>query len=401
MTKSRQSLLCVSPFRSSRGYAWDFLGRLYASISDHLATHDIRTLVAYPSIPAPPAALAGSAARPIVLDTSLSNPNAVRALVETVRRENVKVIHLISQPAWSREYLRLRRAGVRRIIVYDHTSGEFTRPRGLKRAAKWLLGRTPGIMADVILAVSDFVARRQVDVGVVPKSKVITVHNGLPIINCAGAAERVRTLFSLPPERRIVICNCRATPEKGVHHLLRAFDCATQALNAGALRPVLVYIGDGPQFAEIQSLRESLASKNDIILTGYRSDAREILEGADLCVVPSVWQDAFPLAVLEAMARGKPVVATRVGGIPEMIEHEVTGILIPAGDELALSAAIVRLLNDPTGAAKLGEAARQRVAQQFSPEKQLRALTAVIEEGFGHPCKEVGSLSPGDSRGQL
>jgi len=263
------------------------------------------------------------------------------------------------------------------------------------------LGRTPGIGADVILAVSEFVARRQVDVGVVPKSKVITVHNGLPIVNCEGAMERVRALFSLRSGRPIVMCNCRATPEKGVHHLLRAFDSAIQVLNTAALRPVLIYIGDGPQFAEIQSLRENLASRNDIILTGYRSDAREILEGADVCVVPSVWQDAFPLAVLEAMARGKPVVATRVGGIPEMIEHEVTGILIPAGDERALSAAIVRLLDDPTGAVKLGDAARQRVAQHFSPEKQIRALTAVIEEGFGHACKDAGSLSARDSHGQL
>jgi glycosyltransferase involved in cell wall biosynthesis len=385
----REALLCAVPFQSTRGYAWDFLGGLYAALANHLAGHDIRTFVAYPSIPAPPPALAGSMARAVELDTSMSTPESVRALLEFVRRENVRVIHLISQPPWSLAYFRLRRAGARRIIVYDHTSGEFTRPRGLKRAAKWLLARMPGIGADALLAVSNFVARRLVDVGVVPKSKVVTVHNGIPIASAEGGSERLRARLSLPAGRPIVMCNCRATPEKGVQHLLRAFDRALQDWEATSPRPLLIYVGGGPQLAELQSLRNSLASKDDIILTGYRSDARELLEGADLCVVPSVWQDAFPLAVLEAMARGKPVIATRVGGIPEMVEDEVTGLLVPPGDEAALAAALTRLLAQPARAAQLGQAAQARVAREFTPEKQFRVLARVVEEGFGHVCDEM------------
>jgi len=101
-----------------------------------------------------------------------------------------------------------------------------------------------------------------------------------------------------------------------------------------------------------------------------------------LCVIPSVWQDAFPLSVLEAMARGKAVIASRVGGIPEMIDHNVHGLLVAPGDEASLSAAMRQLLADRDRAARLGEAARRRVAEQFTPERQVRSLVEIVEAGF-------------------
>jgi glycosyltransferase involved in cell wall biosynthesis len=126
-----------------------------------------------------------------------------------------------------------------------------------------------------------------------------------------------------------------------------------------------------------------------MVLAGYRSDSAIIVSRANVCVVPSVWHDAFPLAVLEAMARARAVIATNVGGIPELIEHDVTGLLVPPGDETALAEAIAALLADPARAARLGEAARERVAERFTPEAQLRRLSALVEEGFGAPCEAV------------
>jgi glycosyltransferase involved in cell wall biosynthesis len=389
MSKSIGSVLLVSHFGSTVGYAWDFIGRLYARVADHMDTHGIPTFVAYPSIPAPPAALAGSAARPVVLDASFNSKDSVRATVDLIRRENIRVVQFISHPAWSLNYLRLRRAGCRRIIVYDHTSGEFTRPVGFKRAAKWMIGRTPGIVADVVLGVSEYVSRRQVEVGLIPPERVKTLWNGLPTVTTQGAYERVRALLGFRGGCPLVVCNCRATPEKGVQHLLRAFNRVHQHGMANNVLPVLVYLGDGPYMNELRSQRETLPAKDDISFGGYRPDAREIIEGADLCVVPSVWQDAFPLAVLEAMARGRPIIATRVGGIPEMVEHNVTGLLVPPADEDALAKAMSDLLKDPAKAARFGEAARQRVAERFTPEQQFARLTALIEDGFGKRCEAL------------
>jgi glycosyltransferase involved in cell wall biosynthesis len=387
MADSSGSLLCVVNYPANTGFAWDFIEGLYGRIADHLATHGIPTFVAYPSIPKPPRTLEGSAARAIALDASLDTAASRRATVDLIRRENVRVVYYTDRGPWRWAYLRLRRAGVKRIIVHDHTSGERTRPRGLKRAAKWVLARTPGIVADTVIAVSDYVARRQLEVALIPPGKVIRIWNGVAVPEARDrSCQRIHAMFGLAPGRPLIACACRAAPEKGVAHLLRAFNRVVQSVPAAEPRPVLLYIGDGPQLAELKALRESLPARDDIILAGYRTDARAILEGADLCVVPSVWQDAFPLAVLEAMAWGKPVIATRVGGIPEMIEDRVHGLLVPPADEPALAEALQALLADPARAARMGEAARRRVAEQFTTEEQIRRQVAIVEEGLGRCC---------------
>jgi len=153
--------------------------------------------------------------------------------------------------------------------------------------------------------------------------------------------------------------------------------------------PLLLYAGDGPQMGELLELRQRLGAREDIRLIGYHPNAVALLADADLCVVPSVWQDAFPNAVLETMALGKAVIATSVGGIPDMIEDGVSGLLVPPGDEAALTAAIVALLSDPARRSALGEAARERVAAHFTLGEQASRLTALIEEGFGAPCGTV------------
>jgi glycosyltransferase involved in cell wall biosynthesis len=179
---------------------------------------------------------------------------------------------------------------------------------------------------------------------------------------------------------------CRAAREKGIAHLLRAFDRLDVCL---PVRPVLVYVGDGPQLPELRAIRESLESKDDVVLTGYRRDVATLLEGAALCVVPSVWHDAFPTSVLEALLRARPVVATRVGGIPEMVVDGVTGLLVEPGDEAGLAAAMRSLLLDPSRAEQLGQAGRQYARERFSPEEQIRQLAYEIELGFGSPCAEA------------
>ena len=160
--------------------------------------------------------------------------------------------------------------------------------------------------------------------------------------------------------------------------MLRAFDRLLAGRSGAGPAPVLVYLGDGPQFAEIKALREDLAARDRIVLTGYRTDAGALLTGATICVMPSLWQDALPLAVMQPMSLGLPVIASRVGGIPEMIVDGTTGILVPPGDEAALAAAIGTLLDDPARAAAFGERARERVRDTFDPDVQMDAVTALL-----------------------
>jgi glycosyltransferase involved in cell wall biosynthesis len=240
--------------------------------------------------------------------------------------------------------------------------------------------------SDCVVAVSDFVAQRQLRIGLVPPNRVVRIYNSVTIPESTQPEQRaaLKRELGIAEDRPLIACACRATPEKGVAHLLKAFDIAARKL-LEKTRPALVYIGEGPFLPKLRHLRETLSSQNDIFLVGYKPDAASLLEGADICVVPSVWQEAFGLAVAEPMARGKAVIASRVGAIPELIENGISGLLVEPGDEQSLSSALVNLLENPDRASALGKGAKLRIASMFTLEKKLASLLPLIEGGFSHP----------------
>lgn len=218
----------------------------------------------------------------------------------------------------------------------------------------------------------------------------------MPIPELDTSDPFARDELGLDPARPLVACACRAHPVKGVHHLLRAFDLLIREGGLDAT-PILVYAGDGPQLDELRELRDRLAARDHILLAGYLPDAVRRLRDATVFVAPSVWQDAFPLSVMEPMAFARPVVTSRVGGVPEMVIHGETGLLVEAGDEAALAAGIRRLLTDPEEARRLGRQARERVRTHFSPARQLTHLSYWTEVGFGDVCEGLQAVARTES----
>lgn len=375
---SHGTLLCSVSFPANTGYAWIFIEGLYASMARRLATDGVRTFVAYPAIPRAPDTLAGSPAQAVELDLSLRSVATTLAAFRFLRRHRVDVLYLTDRPSRSLANWWFRLAGVRYIIVHDHTSGARAVPRGVRRMAKWLLARVPGLAADMVITVSDYVAERQREVNVLPAHKVHRVWNGIPLPPTADH-ESVHAALGIAAGRPLLVCCGRAAADKGIDHLMRAF---AMVVDGRTPRPALVYVGDGPQMPELVALRESLPCRDDIHFVGRRSDVPRFLAAAAVCVVPSVWQDALPLAVIEPMAHSRPVIATRVGGIPEMLRDEQEGLLVPPADAPALARALRMLLDDPARAAEYGARGRVRVATHFSPEVQVDALVAFVRRGL-------------------
>jgi len=158
----------------------------------------------------------------------------------------------------------------------------------------------------------------------------------------------------------------RLSPEKGV-------EVAAEAARMAGVE--LLVAGTGPSE---QALRSRYP---EIRFLGFVDAERiaSLLDGARGAVVPSLWFENAPLSVLEPMARGVPVVASRIGGIPEMIDSGVDGILVEPGDVAALADAMARLGAEPNWALSLGSAARLRVARDNSPEAHVTALLGVYE----------------------
>ena len=376
MTMKRgEALLCVVHFSSNAGFAWNYFEGMYADIADALHVDGIMTYVSYPSMRSPPARLAGRVTEPILLDATLDSWSSIVATVRAVRRLHIRTIYFTDRGWWHWAFPILRVAGVRRIVAHDHTSGERHAARGLKRAAKWIRARIPWMSADLTIAVSEYVARRHREVGVVPAHRIARLWYGIEL---PATDVGPPPLPEMADGRPVVVCVCRAAREKGVDHLLRAFDIVLTAWPGGALRPLLVYVGAGPQLEELRALRDSLSGRNDIIFAGYRDDAQRFIAHATLSVVPSVWQDACPLGVLEPMAHGKPVIASAVGGVPDEIDSPDVGVLVPPGDSQALADAITRLLRDPARRASIGKAAQARIVRHFNRATQIASLVALV-----------------------
>lgn len=383
MSNVPPTLLCIANFPGGTGYAWDFFESLYAAVADELAASGVRTVVAFPKLNDVSGRLQNSTAELVELDRSLESIGSALTLVRFLRRENVRVLYLIDHPAWHPYYALLRLSRVRRIIVYDQSSGSRTRPTGVKRIAKKVRQGIWGTMADRVLTVSDYVARRHRDVGLVPADRIQTVWNSIAIPDVAvGPREELGEMLGLPADRIAFACACRATPQKGVQFLLQAFERVWKKRELANTELVLIYVGDGPYMRNLERLRDSLSSKNDIVFTGYRTDAREIIAQIDVAVVPSVWEEAFGLSALEPMACGKPVIATSVGGIPEIVVHRSTGLLVPPRDVDSLAAALEWMITHRDEAREMGARGRTRAQQRFSPEDQLSRIVTEIRDGF-------------------
>ncbi len=261
-------------------------------------------------------------------------------------------------------------AGVPAVVHHLHTIDTTLRPRHL-RLERWLARAT-----DRILCCSRAVERHAADVIRLPKRLLLTIHNG---IDPAPATGREAALDLLGrPAPPLVGCLGSLAPHKGQGVLLRA--CAL--LPPGLAPGTIVLIGEGPERQSLARIADEQRIGDRVLFLGARSDARTLLPGLDLVVVPSLDREGLGLAALEAMDAACPVVASRVGGLAEVVDDGRTGFLVPPDDPVALATAIRRVLERPDRGRGLGEAGRWRVEAEFRAATMARRVEEVYEEAL-------------------
>ena len=169
---------------------------------------------------------------------------------------------------------------------------------------------------------------------------------------------------------------------KDQHCLLRAALFVLERLP----KAKFVIVGDGEQERSLKDLASELGIVGSVILTGFKDDVGSYLRAFDVFALSSK-MEGLNNSVVEAMMMGKPVVATRVGGIPEIIEHEKTGLLVPPGDHAALAGAILDILENPEKAAALAYAGREAAHERFTAERMVEGTIAVYENLLTDRCK--------------
>lgn len=232
-----------------------------------------------------------------------------------------------------------------------------------KSAAQIAMQRTAYTCAHRIVANSRAAANRLLAEGV-PARKVTIVPNGLDFQHVRTQPQRDRL------RKIVVVANLR--PEKG-HDVL--MDAAVDVLRRFP-DATFELVGGGPELETLMARAEARRMLHAFSFLGHRDDVPQRLAAADIFVLPSR-SEAFPNAVLEAMAAGLPIVASRVGGIRELIDEGRTGELVPAGDPKALAASICRMIDEPMRASLLGAAARADAVARFSFDRMVTAFEFV------------------------
>lgn len=194
----------------------------------------------------------------------------------------------------------------------------------------------------------------------------------LPLSACA-----LRREFGIPGDAPLLGVVARLEAEKGHRYLLEAMP----RILRGAPETWLVIVGEGSLEAELRAQAAALprAASNRIVFTGRREDVAAITGEIDVAVLPSL-REAQGISILEAMARRRPVVASAVGGIPEVLTDGLDGLLVPPGDPVALAEACIRLACSPSLRRRLGEAGRATVEARFSLDAMVRRIEAVYDE---------------------
>lgn len=187
--------------------------------------------------------------------------------------------------------------------------------------------------------------------------------------------EQARREWNIAEEHKVVACLARLHPMKGQDNLLLA---APEVLKRYP-ETLFLIAGEGGELPRLEKLRDHLGLSQSVRFTGQVTDVPSLLAATDILCHPSL-ADGLPNAVVEAMAMGLPVVASSVGGIPEVIEDRVSGLLVPPHDIKAISKALLGLLEEPKTAARLGQRAEKDVRIEFSLENNLRHLVGVLEQ---------------------
>jgi glycosyltransferase involved in cell wall biosynthesis len=283
-----------------------------------------------------------------------ADPRAWARLVRWLRRERIDVLHShkFGSNAWGTVLGTIARVPV--IVAHEHTWSFEGQP--LRRFVdREVIAR----FSDAFVAVSQLDHRRMIEIERIDPEDVLFVPNGIDALP-PGDGERVRTELGIPADDPVVGTIAVMRPQKAVDVLVRAVGVLVREFPG--LRTLVV--GGGFEQPKIEALIAELGLGENVRLLGFRTDVADVLAAVDVAVTSSRFEGS-PLSVMEYMDAGKPVVGTRVGGVPDLIEHGEHGLIVEPDDPEGLAGAVAELLREPERARRMGERGRERRRAEF------------------------------------
>jgi len=284
-------------------------------------------------------------------------------LFELIRTEKIDVVHahLLRANLPSAVLARLARASV--MIAHDH-SWSFEG----RRFRRFLDRRVIAPLTTRFLSVSEHDHTRLLEVVRLPASKVVTLEMGMPDMSSPAGTD-VRAELGVQADAPLVGAMGRLSQPKGFEVLIEAAKLLVEHVPDARV----AIFGDGPERDALRGLIDRYGLQGVVMLGGHRSDVADVLAALDVAVLPS-HNEGRPVALMEYMAAERPIVASRVGGVPELVDDGVEALLVEPGSAGALAAAVRRMLEDRGLALRLAAAAGSRQRSQLSMDVMMRRL---------------------------
>jgi glycosyltransferase involved in cell wall biosynthesis len=374
------TLLLVANYDNRVGYAWNNIYRLFNYLGRAFAARGLEVAVSFPSLQPPLTVLDED----IPWRTFVFNPHRVTyqtaaAARREFRRLGVRFVYFTDQKPQRWLYAAMRTWGVQRIVVHSRISVPDPRPAQptgrVAGIAKRLLARLPMVNADRIYAVSDFVRHRLIVKGGMPAARVRTILNGIEV-------DRWRCPAPPPsPQCPTFFACARAARYKGIPSLIEA--AARLRGVHGIERFRVRFAGDGPDLEAFKKMVAGEQLDHHFEFLGRLEGTRDEVCRADVVVVPSNYGDACPSTVSEGLASGRAVIATRAGGIPELVGDDGNALLVPPGDAAALAEAMATLVTGDERRLELGRRGRRRAEQALRHDLYHRQVFDALVDDLG------------------
>ncbi len=290
------------------------------------------------------------------------NPLNLIRLIWHFRREGYDLLHTHNSRADVYGILAGKMAGVKRLMTSIHGYQRYDAINPLFKIRGWIL-RT---FSDRIITISNALKDLIYENEGIDKEKMDTVYYGLEPLSSEETGKTVREEFRLAPDVPLLVDVGRLIPVKGHDTLIQALKQIVQSFP----KVRLFIVGDGVLKEELEELVRKLGLEDNVILTGYRKDVSRFMKEGDLFVFPTLGE-GFGLVLLEAMAFKKPIVATRVMSIPEIVEDGKSGLLVSPGHPGELAEAVLQLLNDKKKAESFGERGFEILTDRFSIKRMV------------------------------
>lgn len=318
----------------------------------------------------------------VLQDSTNLSWRSLKTLSGIMRRHKARLLHLhftgfLGLYPWA-----ARLQSVKRIFFTDHSS----RPAGyIPRRASWwkrVIARTLNNPITKVISVSRYGENCLTTLDLLPRQRHELVYNAVDLTRVIKSTERgaaFRKRFGIPDDRIVVVQVSWMIPEKGIPELI---DVAAQLISQHS-NLHFVLVGEGEHRQQFMQQAEAVGLSRNITWTGLIEDpfGAGVYDAADIVCQLSAWEELFGWMIAEAMAYGKPIIATRVGGIPELVKHGVSGFLVERSDKTAAAAAFAELASDPSLRAKMGDAGAAIVREKFDLKKNVKRLLQLYGVG--------------------